>query len=398
MGKRLRGLFVAVAVLSGVLVVPVAGAAAAEQVEKNMYFPHGPVRVLDTRATGPVGPYATTRLRISGAHGMPSGVVAVAVNLTVTDATGAGFLTAWADGTERPGTSNVNFAPGRSVPGLAFVEVGASGDILLGNGSGASIAVIADVVGYFKPGPGLGYGGPVGPTRLVDTRNTGQRIPGGTALSVGVGQPGEQVVLNIKVTEPLAPGYVVVHAGGTARPGTSNLNYLPNQTVSNTVVAPVGADGTVRVFTTAHTHLIVDRTASFTPQATPGYRPVVPVRTHDSRVDPSGPIPPGGSSVVNTFSPEIPTEGEGAMTGTVNTITVVEPESGGHFVAESQWSPQPSGTSIDFSAAQTTSNLMTPGWNRRNHPPQLIFGPFLRSSWTTAPTHVVIDTVGYFAN
>ena len=47
-------------------------------------------------------------------------------------------------------------------------------------------------------------------------------------------------------------------ASGTSRPSTSNLNYLKDQTVSNQVIATVGADGKVAVYTQAGADVILD--------------------------------------------------------------------------------------------------------------------------------------------
>jgi GH25 family lysozyme M1 (1,4-beta-N-acetylmuramidase) len=95
-----------------------------------------------------------------------------------------------------------------------------------------------------------------GPVRVLDTRNgTGGYSapvgPGGTiSLRVtgvhGVPSSGvTAVVLNVTATGPTASSVVTVYPDGKARPGASNLNFTPGETIPNLVVVPVGADGKV---------------------------------------------------------------------------------------------------------------------------------------------------------
>ena len=70
------------------------------------YVAVAPTRLLDTRSgsggTTP-GPNGTVALQVSGRGGVPAGVSAVVLNVTVDAPTAFGFITAWADGTPRPG-------------------------------------------------------------------------------------------------------------------------------------------------------------------------------------------------------------------------------------------------------------------------------------------------------
>ena len=49
------------------------------------------------------------------------------MNLASVTPAGAGFVTAWPSGENRPTTSNLNFVSGRNVANLAVVPVGADG-------------------------------------------------------------------------------------------------------------------------------------------------------------------------------------------------------------------------------------------------------------------------------
>lgn len=109
-----------------------------------------PVRVLDTRTTGgPLAAGATRTAVVTGLGSVPaSGVSAVIANVTVTNTAGSGYLTVWPADVPRPGTSNLNFVAGQTVPNLVVTKVSANGSISIFNGSGGTANVIVDVTGY----------------------------------------------------------------------------------------------------------------------------------------------------------------------------------------------------------------------------------------------------------
>jgi subtilase family serine protease len=114
----------------------------------------GPKRLLDTRyaigvgSTTPVAAGHYVSLTVAGGStGVPSTAKTVVLNVTVTGATNAGHLTAWADSTSQPTTSNLNWGPGQTVPNLVIVPV-VNGKVDLYVSS--TTHVIADVFGYFS--------------------------------------------------------------------------------------------------------------------------------------------------------------------------------------------------------------------------------------------------------
>ncbi|WP_206665808.1 hypothetical protein, partial [Pedococcus bigeumensis] len=114
--------------------------AAAVTSTPGSYVSLAPARVLDTRTnlggTGPVAAHGTVHLQVAGRGGVPaSGVSAVVVNVTVTAAKSAGFLTVYPDGSTMPTASNLNFAAGQTIPNLVIAKVGANGRIALTNGA-----------------------------------------------------------------------------------------------------------------------------------------------------------------------------------------------------------------------------------------------------------------------
>jgi len=110
---------------------------------------------------------------------------------------------------------------------------------------------------------------PVEPTRVYDSRRPES---GGTALAAGatvtvpiVGTPGvaadgvTAVVVNVTATGAGSSGYVTLWPTGAAQPTASALSIeRGGQTIPNLVTVPVGADGSISVFTSGATHIIVD--------------------------------------------------------------------------------------------------------------------------------------------
>ncbi|AUG81325.1 hypothetical protein CFP65_6680 [Kitasatospora sp. MMS16-BH015] len=118
-----------------------------------------PYRLLDTRQDGTAEPVrkaakvparGTLDLAIGGKPelGDPSSRNGVAVlNVTVTNTSTPGFLTAYPYGTERPLASNLNWTAGQTIPNQVVVPV-KNGKISLYNGSTGSTDLVVDVLGY----------------------------------------------------------------------------------------------------------------------------------------------------------------------------------------------------------------------------------------------------------
>lgn len=116
------------------------------------FQPVGPSRFLDTRTDTKIGPDSTRSFQVAGARGLPSEVSAVVFNLTVAVGESFGYATAYASGTARPYTSNVNFAANQVLPNSVTIPVGADGKVTLFNRSSGATDMVADVAGYFLPG------------------------------------------------------------------------------------------------------------------------------------------------------------------------------------------------------------------------------------------------------
>ena len=119
------------------------------------------------------------------------------------------------------------------------------------------------------------------PGRLLDSRPgaltvdgqfaaIGLRAAGSiTELTVagrgGVPVDAAAVVLNVTVTEAQGAGYITVWPCGTARPNASSLNYITGSTVANAVIAKIGTDGKICLYTQSATHLLADVNGYYVP-------------------------------------------------------------------------------------------------------------------------------------
>ena len=117
-----------------------------------------PYRVLDTRygplKQPPLGPTRTMSLTIAGQGGVPRMTDpvpprAVVLNVTVTDTTAPSFLEVVPGGTPLPGTSDLNWVAGQTVPNLVVVKLNSSGVIDIYNLSGYT-DVVVDIVAWYQ--------------------------------------------------------------------------------------------------------------------------------------------------------------------------------------------------------------------------------------------------------
>ena len=302
------------------------------------YHPVPPTRIFDSRLGGigrraitPQGQSFEVNLNQGGIPADSGNVLAVVVNVTVASPTVPGYLSIRPSGSAGGTSSLVNFDPGRDVPNLAIVGVGAGGNAtidLVGATSSGQADVLVDVFGWISKsaGPAGSRLIPVTPTRLLDTRSAPAAIgrAGGVALGPGeqlsVQIRGNQVVpvdnvtgvmVNVTAINEGAQGTFVsatpdpVPAGSA--PATSVTNLNPGQVKANTAIVPVGADGRITLYNgpSTRTHLIVDVLGYLQSGhgATSSAGRVIPLdapfRVFDTRLDAFGKAPLGFASVEN---------------------------------------------------------------------------------------------------
>ena len=292
--------------------------------EHNKYYTLAPFRVLDTRpGSGQQGQGETlgagqqisffpgTRSFLPWDQSVPVDATAVVVNLTATNNTGPGFLTAWANGGSQPLASNLNWpAANTTIPNRAIIPINqANGEITVFSNIGTDVVV--DVVGFYSdnrfedvkpPGcpastntKGMLYFPLVTPQRVVDTR-AGSGIqggnqplgPGATRLfsipddSFGAGPhaPSIQgatclhprsVVINNTLTNTTASSFLTVYPGSVtpptapSQPLASDNNWTPGEIISNADQVGVGSLGEVYAYNhTGNADLVIDLFGYFT--------------------------------------------------------------------------------------------------------------------------------------
>ena len=123
--------------------------------DRPVFVPINPCRLIDTRADDPVGASETVTITAHGSNGectgdsaIPTDAVALALNVTATNASAATFLTFWGEGAN-PGTSNLNPRPAAApTPNSVNTPLSTSGTFNIYNDAG-TVNVIADVNGYY---------------------------------------------------------------------------------------------------------------------------------------------------------------------------------------------------------------------------------------------------------
>jgi hypothetical protein len=119
----------------------------------GLFMPLNPTRLFDTRPSNFVSAGSTMNRPHTGLAGIPpTGVAAVAINLTATGSAAPGFITAWPTGQPQPTVSTLNLTKtGDTRPNAAILPVGAGGLVSYFVENGAHL--LADASGYFTAPP-----------------------------------------------------------------------------------------------------------------------------------------------------------------------------------------------------------------------------------------------------
>ena len=152
--------------------------------EGTDYISLPPARVADSRPAASTidGQFAgdgkhaggsTMVLAIAGRGGVPVDASAVTLNVTVTEADAAGFVTAFPCGADQPTASNVNFTTGATVPNAVISKLGTGGAVCIFTSQ--PLHLVVDVNGAFPPETSYR---PLNPARLLETRPGQSTIDG----------------------------------------------------------------------------------------------------------------------------------------------------------------------------------------------------------------------------
>jgi hypothetical protein len=376
------------------------------------YLALAPARLADTRpghttvdglyaGGGQVGAGSTLVLQVAGRGGVPIDSVAATLNVTVTEATAPGFLTAFPCGAPQPTASNLNYGVGTTIPNAVITKLGTNGNVCLFVQQ--AVHLVVDVNGAFPPSTTYVS---INPARLLDTRPGQPTVDamqsGGGATAAGsvttlpltgrAGIPADAAaaVLNVTVTEAAGPGFATVFPCGAEPPVASNLNYAQGSTIPNLVVSKLGASGAVCVFTQSSVHLVVD-VLGYLPAGT-SYHPLLPARLLDTR--PGAPTVDGllsgdGTRAVGTVT-VVHVAGRGGVPGDAATavlnVTVTEPVAAGFVTVYPCGIEPPLASNLNFVAGQTIPNAVLAKIGTNGD--VCIFN--------SQPTHLIADVMGYY--
>ena len=375
-----------------------------------------PVRLLDTRPSSLVGPaslagpytrFAIVDLPIPTSGVIPATATAIAVNVTSTDAVSQFYVQALPTLAGAVGAfSTINVAaPGEIRPNFAVVPLG-QGSISIFIPTGGNI--IVDAMGYFTPSAATAAGRfvPLNPHRALDTRPEqngpvpagwvahrpaiGEAVRVDVPAAAGVPTTGvSALVVNVTATEPAGAGYLQAQPTGAAPGGTSNVNYAPGETAATHAIVPLGADGTISVFTSNSAHIVVDIMGYITDASgAPGndglFVPITPDRYYDSRVVPHS-IHSGGSTVSVPLAGAPFAVPSGAAAISMN-LTSDQATGAGYVTAYPTDGAFPLSSNLNFVAARPVANA---GLVKLSADGAL-------NTFVNVATHVIIDVNGYF--
>ncbi|MFN8021655.1 MAG: matrixin family metalloprotease [Acidimicrobiales bacterium] len=352
----------------------------------------GPIRLVDTRDGGAAAPGAgaTVVVPVRSRAGVPGDAVAASVTIVATDSSGPGFVTVWGDG-DRPTTSVLNLdRAGQTRANFAITPIGADGSIRVYTQAGTHLVV--DLTGVFRPAATATAGRlvPLGPTRLVDTRESSNPLAPSEVRTIdatSVGVPASADAVAISFTGIGLPGWFAAWPSGTPWPGTSVVNTeLPGAPATASAIVPL-ANGRFDISSMLGGDVVIDVNGYFTganaTSSTEGlFVPVTPYRVADTRGDGSNmpPIGPAATLKTSAFPFSVTTAGSVALN-----ITTVEPVANGFLTA------YPSGTSRPNAAVSNalSHQVLAAG----TITPASALGVNI---YTQARTHLVIDTTGWF--
>lgn len=150
-----------------------------------------------------------------------------------------------------------------------------------------------ELVAFQFPNFGAWQFVPVTPCRLVDTRQTGNPIQGGSSQNFPITQlrscgiPINSTAFSLNVTViPHGPlGYLTIWPTGEDQPTVSTMNSPDGRTKANAAIVPSGFDSGVSVYASDTTDLILDIDGYFAPPNLQSlqFYPLTPCRVVDTR-------------------------------------------------------------------------------------------------------------------
>jgi hypothetical protein len=180
-------------------------------------------------------------------------------------------------------------------------------------------------------------------------------------------------------------GFLTTWATGQPQPFASSLNALTGALTANAAIVPAGTAGSIDIYASDTTDLVIDVNGYFAPVATGGLSlyNVAPCRVLDTRT--AGPVPLSGTTSLN-----VPNAGCGIPVSAqafVFSAVVVPPAPLGFLTLWPQAQAQPLVSTLNAADGAITSNLAIV--------PAAVGGNI--SAYPSSPTHLLLDLFGYLA-
>lgn len=379
------------------------------------FVPVTPCRLVDTRISGNFGgtQYTAGETRSivvpNGGCSIPSTAAAYSLNVAVVPVKTLGYTTlyptgaTYAGGATRPLVSTVNSTDGRVKSNAAIVPAGSNGaiDVYVTDATD----LVLDINGYFvataTDTSALAFY-PVTPCRLADTRNTTSDL-GGPSLSAGgtrtfpirgtcnLPTTAQAYSLNLAAVPSSGTlGYLTAWGTGTSQPLVASLNAPTGTVVSNAAIVPAGTDGSINIYASDATDVVVDVNGYFAPAGTGGlsFYTASPCRMVDTRLA-TGDFGGPELSAASTRSFTLPSSACGLpSTASAYSLsaTVVPDAELGYLTLWAAGVTQPLVATLNASDGAITSNaaIVPAGTN----------GAI--SAYVTNATHLILDLNGYF--
>ncbi len=381
----------------------------------SVLIPVVPTRLLETRSGPGLGTVdsqfnaiglrpadSVLELGIVGRAQMPAWARSVVLNVTVTGALGAGYLTVYPCGESRPTSSNLNYDIGQTRAVAVIARIGGNGAVCIYTQT--PVQVITDLTGFYAFG--ASFSGVV-PARLLDTRvgpefttidgqSAGQgRVLGGSVTGVkvtgrgGVPTDASSVAVNVTAINPTLAGFITVFPCGEQIPVASTVNFTPGAIVPNAAVVKVGANGAICIYSNTDTDVVVDANGYDAAQAV--VRLFEPTRVLETR---SGLVTADGLDEFNGPRPsdsvlELPIGGRvgvpSSIRAAVLNITVTEATGPGFVTVFPCGGTRPVASTLNYGLGSTVANLAVAPTSKDGKV----------CIYTQTATHLVVDLSGY---
>ncbi|MGI9645979.1 MAG: hypothetical protein ACR2O6_11790 [Ilumatobacteraceae bacterium] len=318
-------------------------------VELDPFVLLDPVRVFDSRSgiglvqeawdgLSRIAGDMSVEIPIDSLTSVPLDADAVAVNLTVTDPSAAGWLAVHECGSGDPSVSSLNFGAGDTVAAMAVAPLNGSGGFCVY--SSTTTNLIVDVVGFAPAGGGYVAGSPL---RIADTRPGAPAAAGEVLEITPPASTADAFAVTLTAADPAADGFLSVVDCATGTPNSSTVNYRAGQSASNMSIVDNAA---ICVYTSSGTDVLVDVHGHFE----------VPITMHDTRALDTRPDPKPGAGSTITLDPATVPALATTSVAAVN-VTATEAFAPGYATIWSCADPMPATSNINYTTRGSVANM-----------------------------------------